>query len=203
MPSSHPTSTPIWARLCFVSALLLIPGHIGAQNDESGQDKSKPEQFTATAIVNNNLASGAGQLLISISRWSSPDERETLVSTLLENGPDALLKALQKTKAVGSIRTPDSLAYDLHYARATMLATGGRRIVLATDRPIGFWEAANQPRTIDYPFTVIQMEIGADGKGKGTLSYATKISAHGDTIELENFATAPVMLTNIREEGGA
>ena len=47
--------------------------------------------------------------------------------------------------------------------------------MLATDRPIGFWEATRRPRTIDYPFTVIQMEIDRDGEGKGTLSYATKI----------------------------
>jgi hypothetical protein len=44
------------------------------------------------------------------------------------------------------------------------------------------------------------MQIGADGHGKGTLSYATKITAHGNTIELENFATQPVMLTDIKAE---
>src|SRR5690242_7336922 len=106
MPAPHPTSTRICVRLCLACALLLIPSHIDAQKGEHAQDTSKPEQFTATAIVNNNLASGAGQLLIRITRWSSPDEREALVSALLENGPDALLKSLQKTKAVGLIRTP-------------------------------------------------------------------------------------------------
>jgi hypothetical protein len=71
--------------------------------------------------------------------------------------------------------------------------------VLATDRPIGFWEAVHRPRTIQYPFTVIQMQIGRDGKGKGkgTLSVATKIVAHKNVVELENFATQPVMLTEI------
>ena len=73
----------------------------------------------------------------------------------------------------------------------------GRQIVLATDRPIGFWEAVHRPRTIQYPFTVIQMQIGADGKGTGTLSVATKIVAHNNVVELENFATQPVMLTEI------
>jgi hypothetical protein len=34
--------------------------------------------------------------------------------------------------------------------------------------------------------------------GKGTLSYATKIVAQDDVVELENFATQPVMLTEIR-----
>ena len=69
--------------------------------------------------------------------------------------------------------------------------------MIATDRPIGFWEARNQPRSIDYPFTVIQMEIGKDGEGKGTLSFATKVMPRGNVIVLENFATSPVMLTKI------
>jgi hypothetical protein len=133
-----------------------------------------------------------------VTRWSAEAERTKLVNTLLQKGPTALLDALQDTRPVGTIKTPDSLGYDLHYAHQTPGEDGGRRIVLATDRPIGFWEARNQPRTVDYPFTVIQMNIGRDGEGKGTLSYATKIRATGDTIELENFATSPVMLTQIK-----
>jgi hypothetical protein len=73
--------------------------------------------------------------------------------------------------------------------------------VIATDRPIGFWEARNRPRTLDYPFTVIQMEIGPDGTGRGTMSVATRIRSLGNnTIELENFASAPVMLTEIQSK---
>ena len=41
------------------------------------------------------------------------------------------------------------------------------------------------------------MQIGRDGEGKGTLSYATKIIARGNTIELENFTSAPIMLTKV------
>jgi hypothetical protein len=44
---------------------------------------------------------------------------------------------------------------------------------------------------------VIQMEIPREGKGSGRISYATKIVAKDNTIELENFASAPIMLTQI------
>ena len=163
------------------------------------QTAGEKESFTAVAIVNNNLGSGAGTVLIDVTRWSTDMERAKLVSTLLELGPKELLKELRDSRPTGTIRTPDSLAYDLRFAHQTTLDEGRRRIVLATDRPIGFWEAAHQPRTIDYPFTVIQMEVGRDGHGKGTLSYATKITARNkDTIELENFSTSPVMLTDIQ-----
>ena len=72
--------------------------------------------------------------------------------------------------------------------------------MIATDRPIGFWEATRGTRTLDYPFTVIQMEINADGRGKGTLSYATKVTQEKEGIVLENFASQPVMLNDIKVE---
>ncbi len=52
---------------------------------------------------------------------------------------------------------------------------GGEHIVMATDRYISFWEAVNRPRTIDYPFTLIEMRLGPDGMGEGRTSLFTKI----------------------------
>ena len=105
-----------------------------------------------------------------------------------EKGPDALLDALRGIPRVGYIRTPGSLAYDLHYALELPGEEGGRRIVLATDRPIGFWEAANRPRTIDYPFTLIELRLGKNGEGEGKLSIATKLTLNGNVLVLENYA---------------
>jgi len=187
------SGTRLWSML-IGAALLIGSASLG------GQTIGEKERFTAIAMVNNTRASGAGIVQIDVSRWSTAGEREKLLTVLKKQGADKLLDALQDTRPVGTIKTPDSLGYDLHYASQTPLPDGGRRIVIATDRPIGFWEAANRPRTIDYPFTVIQMEIGKDGKGKGTLSYATKIIPAGDTIVLENFGTQPVMLTEVKSE---
>ena len=176
-----------------IAALVLASAPI-----TTAQTKGEPEDFTAVAIANNNLTSGAGTVLMSVDRWSTDAERDRLVTILREKGPRALLDALQDTPSVGRIRTPDSLGYDLHYAYQMPAEDGGRQIVIATDRPIGFWEAWNNGRSVEYPFTVIQMRIGPDGRGTGTMSIATKIRAYGNIIELEDFATAPVMLTEIR-----
>ena len=165
-----------------------------------GQANGDKLSFTAVAVANNDLATGAGTVLLDVTRWSTPEEARELADTLRQKGPQALLSKLQDARPTGTIRTPDSLAYDLRFANRTPTPEGGSRIVLATDRPIGFWEARSGSRTLDYPFTVVQMEIGADGKGKGTLSVATKINAAGDVIELENFASAPIMLTDILAE---
>jgi hypothetical protein len=162
------------------------------------QTNGQKEEFSAAAIRSDNLGSGAGRVIMRVERWSSEAERERLAEALLKGGNAALLEALRDQKPVGTMRTPDTLGYDLRYAHQEPGEDGGRRIMLATDRPIGFWEARDQPRTIDYPFTVIEMHIDKNGEGRGTMSYATKITARGNIIELENFTTSPVMLSDIR-----
>ena len=182
--------------LCSLMVLLLVP--VSALVAQSNFAK---EDFSAVAIVNNNIASGMDRVQIHIARWSSVDERDRLAKTLLSRGPEQLLKDLMQITPVGTIRTPDTLAYDLHYAYQRPAEDGGREIVLATDRPMSFWEVRNQPRSVDYPFTIIQMKLNRDGEGKGTLSYATKVRVvNENTIELENFGSTPVLLTEVKAE---
>jgi hypothetical protein len=158
------------------------------------------EEFTAFAVNISNVGrTGATQVDINVDRWTSDAESDQLMSVFRKDGPEALLRALQDARPVGSIRTPDSLAYDLHYARQIPGEDGGRRIVLLTDRPIGFWEATNRPRSIDYPFTLIELEMDGKGEGVGKLSVATKITLSGNVLTLENFANQPVMLNNVRK----
>ena len=103
-------------------------------------------------------------------------------------------------RGVGEIELPapglGSLNYDLHFARQRPDAEGGRMIFLMTDRYVGAWEAMNRPRTIDYPFTLIQLQLDRNGRGVGKASIATQITQDPDgTIVLENFSSQPVMLT--------
>jgi hypothetical protein len=74
--------------------------------------------------------------------------------------------------------------------------------VLATDRYISFWEATNRPRTVDYPFTVIDLRIGPNGEGEGKMSLFAKVipDKESNTIVLENYGTQPVLLKNVRKE---
>jgi hypothetical protein len=116
-------------------------------------------------------------------------------------GPEKLLDALQDMPRVGYIRTPDSIGYDLHFARKYPGEDGGERVIRATDRYIPFWEAVNRPRTIDYPFTVIELRIGPNGEGEGKMSLFTRVIPvkQTNTIVLEDYGTQPVLLLNVRE----
>lgn len=158
------------------------------------------ERFSAAAINVNRGA--ASHIDIVVNRWSTDSERDRLMSVMLERGPDKLLDTLQDLPRVGYFRTPDSLGWDIHFARKMKGEDGGERVTLITDRRIGFWEASRQPRSIDYPFTVIELRLNGDGEGEGKMSVATKIIAdkQSNTIVLENYDLQPVLLNNVKRE---
>jgi hypothetical protein len=163
------------------------------------------ERFTAFAVNLDSTAvapAGAGVVEMVVERYSTDAERDRLMKALMEKGPEQLLDTLQSLPRVGYIRTPNSIGYDLRYARKAPLPEGGERVVLATDRYIGFWEAANRPRTIDYPFTIIELRLNRDGVGEGKMSLATRITVDKEhqQIELENYGSQPVLLKTVRRE---
>ena len=159
--------------------------------------------LTAFAVDMSNMANRtrAGTVDIIINRWSSDQERDTLRATLREGGTDSLLKALQKIKEpAGYIRTPSSIGYPLRFAREIPTPEGGKRIIVATDRYVSFLEATTQPRTVDYPFMLVDIRLGPDGKGTGKLMPLAKVTESEDhVVEIENYASEPVRLTSVRE----
>ena len=183
-----------------VSAIVLALAATVAWS-EARQAGGVAERFTAVALNMGDFGPAqAGSVEIVTTRWSTVAERDTLMAVLMDKGPEALLDALRGTRRVGYIRTPNSLGYDLHFAQQVPSEDGGRRVIVATDRPISFWEAANQPRSIDYPFTLIELRLNRDGEGEGKMSIATKITANKEfnLIEFEDYAAQPVRLTSVR-----
>jgi len=166
----------------------------------SAQTMGSPERYVATAI---NMNSGrAGNIDITVDKWSTDKDRDKLMTVMREKGPEKLLDALQDMPRVGHFGAPGNLSWDIHFARKVPLPDGGERVVLATDRRIGFWEAANQPRSIDYPFTVIELRLNRDGEGEGKMSLATKViyDKEQNMLTLENYDTQPVQLTSVKRE---
>ena len=185
-------------RIASVAVLAVALASVSA-----AQQKSElPERFSAFAVSlgGPRTASGTAQVEITINRWSTPEETQRLMAVLKEKGANALLDTLIEMKPVGTINTPGSLAYDLHYANQQPTSEGGRRIFLATDRPIGYWEAANQPRLSNYPFTFIELRMNGKGEGEGKLSLATQINVAGKVIELVNYGAQPIALNQVKKE---
>ena len=74
-----------------------------------------------------------GTIDFTIDRWSTDAERDKLLSTFLEKGPEKLLDAVQDAKPTGRILAPDKVGWDIRYARYRPLPDGGRDLLL-TDR---------------------------------------------------------------------
>lgn len=148
--------------------------------------------------------SNAGTIDIVVERWSTDEERARLRDVLVERGSDKLLDALEKVKPrVGYVRTSNSLGWDLSFAREIPIEGGARRIVLASDRPMSFWELRNQPRSADYEFLLIEIRLGKDGKGQGKLAGAAKVGFDkgSNTVQIENYGIEPVRLTQVEVVG--
>jgi len=188
-------------RVAASAVALLTLVSVGAPAQNTGR-----ESFTAFAINMGTIGTGANSSVdITIERWSTDAERDRLLNVFQTQQQEGLLTALQRVKPrVGFIRLPNSVGYDLRYARQFPDDEGGRRIVIATDRRISFREARNQPRSIDYPFTLIEMRLNRDDEGVGKMSIATRITWNKDknVLELENYNTEPVRLNNIRKRSG-
>lgn len=160
------------------------------------------ERFQATA---NNM-SGVGRpgvigpVDIIIRRYSTQEERNRFLAVLSERGPSALLKVFRDAPSIGKLAAPGSIGYDIRYAVELPGEDGGRRIVVATDRLMSFMEARNRPRTVDYPFTVVELKLNGDGNGEGRASIYAKIEVDkaNNTIVLEDFGIQPVTLMNVR-----
>ena len=139
---------------------------------------------------------------ITVTRWSTADERQRLINAFSGEGQNSALDELQDMKPVGTIRVNhERLAYDLRYAREFKNEDGGRRIFLLTDRPISAWEAFVRPRYSDYPFTLIEMRLDRDGRGSGTITLAARITASEDGrfVQIENYATSPIQFNDIKQ----
>jgi hypothetical protein len=191
------------------AAVIAVPA--GAQSPApSATDKVV---INGWALNMSNIATGANQTIrINIDRWSPASQRQRLIDVFLEKKQDGLLKELEKLPEVGRFNFPGymgpdpnsvmRLGTDIRYAMNFPGEDGGRRIVIITPRVIGFREAANQPRTVDYPFTLFEMRFNKDGKGEGRMAYATQINfdKKKSQIELENYSSEPVRLNNLELE---
>ncbi len=187
-------------RLAGLIAALLAIATLGWTALAQTASNTQKEEFTANAVNLSNVgATGASKIEITVNRYTSDASRDRLMSVFREKGASGLLKALQSEPPVGNIRAPGSLSYDLRYARELPGQDGGRRIVLGTDRPVGFAEASNRPRTLDYPFTLIELRVDKDGKGEGKLTIAAKLTLNDNVLVIENYADQPVMLTEVRK----
>ena len=198
-------ATILIACCVLMSCVLAIP-------TMTGQEKPKPkkEKFGALAY----LPSGAGPAMVGagarvnvdlfVNSYTSDTEAKQMAAVLVEAGPDALLKMLEKADSKGKITLSGRVGfYDLKLIRSHRTPTG-RRIYAVGDRPVGFLEAYAGNRSLDYPFGILQLDLETKQNGKeegaGALIYSAKIKVlDGSKIDVESYGIQPIRLMGVRK----
>jgi hypothetical protein len=177
----------------------------------TAQDDKLEERYTAFGVAMG--AGAAGVLNITITRYSTEEERKLLVDSLAKDGQEKTVDLLRKQKEVGFARTQSGAGMKgwpsvrLHYAHQAQ-QDGKRIVVLVTDRNMTMAERASGGRSVDYDISALVMELepvqgdkNAVEKGQGSLFQAAKLSFDKDNkLQVEYMGTQPIRLTDIKRE---
>jgi hypothetical protein len=181
-----------------VNSFLIFAVVLTCDVSSFANDQKFKETYYANAIA---LGKGlSSQLQVTITRWTTDEERNLILKTLVEQGQDAMIKVLEKQKETGFLRLPNTMGYRLYYAYQIQ-KDNKRRIVLATDRPVAMAEAWRSGRSMDYAITMVELILDENDKGEGTLGFALKLKVNKETnqLEIENYGTDPVQLRSVRK----
>jgi len=185
--------------LSCVSLIALCPQ---SSNKVGAQSRLAPGSFKE--VYRGNITYIGGPRGVSSDFFTltiesyTPDERvQNLLDVLKRDGQDGLLKAVGKDKK-GSIQIGGQLSHDLNEVWIAPTEEG-RKITALSERWLGFGELRRGARSLDYPFTYIELYIEDDGKVEGSLIPAARVRFKGGkTLEVENFGIYPARLTNIK-----
>lgn len=136
---------------------------------------------------------------IYIERFSTQEDRKTLIDAFNRRGQDGLVDALQNMTPKGRVRfTMGGVGNDVKYI-IELPSKSGRRLRLVTDRWITFSELYNSTRSSDYSVGAIELTLTPDGKGSGTVLPACKLKVgkKSKQIEIETYQN-PWDLINFR-----
>lgn len=135
---------------------------------------------------------------LTIKDYTPEAEVQRFTDLLKREGQDEFWKAVAKEKH-GTMQIGSGLSRDLNAVWITQ-TEDGRKISAIAERWLGFGELRRGARSVDYPFTYIELYVEEDGDVEGTLFPAARVRFKGEkTIEVENFGIYPARLVNIKQ----
>jgi hypothetical protein len=191
------------ARILATVLLLGAPIWVGAQ--PAPPTNNAPETFSATAQAKNASGAISGTVEVRISRYTPDFDRTTVEAALRQGGYPRFLTALRNAPQVGQLVLGGGRPYTIRYAREKV-ESGGRTIVLVTDRPVFFISGGRaddtKPRA-GYEVGVLQIQLDGTGRGRGTMAGAARVRPDGDGgVLLDDYAEVPISLTDVTRKPG-
>ena len=140
---------------------------------------------------------------LHINRTTTSQDAARLLGILQERGQRGLLDELSRSRGLGSLSVGNRAGHELG-AVVVDRVDGKQRIRAITDRWIGFGEIWRSSRSVDYPFTYIELIVDPrTGRGDGTFIAAARVRWDRDDnqIEVEDFGTFPGRAMGVRMFG--
>jgi hypothetical protein len=135
---------------------------------------------------------------LTITGYTPPAEVDSYISILQRGGQDELMKAIDDKK-LGTMQIGAQVGRDINAVWVSTDEEEGRKLTILFERWIGFGELRRGARSLDYPFTYVEIYLDEKGNGDGAMIPAARIRhKRGQTIEVENFGIYPARLTNVR-----
>jgi hypothetical protein len=200
---------PIVASLFAIAVCFVL----SPRTDAAKPTRTFAEQLVATAVSAPD-AGGVigGRIDITIERWSTDVERESLRRALGDKSPAALLAGLGKVwRRAGVVQLPGAQGVgarartrrvrNLKFAQEIKTPTG-RQVIVVADQHLGFGELGRDFESSQPEFALVDIRFGSDGKGVGKLAPAAKVTFNTRThmLEVADYSSQPVRLSNVRSE---
>lgn len=168
------------------------------------QAGDKNETIEATAWGTSTQLGKNISIRIIIYKFSTPEDRQTLIDAFKAGQNKGLITALQKMKAVGRIQIPGTLGYDLAFIREIPTPTG-RKIRFVTNRLIKFGEAYTNSQSQAFNLTAGEINVNSEDKSKsdGTLFPAAQLIINNEGDLQWDLRQNPWRLGNIIDWSGS
>ena len=190
----------------FALVLLLILGFVVVVNASTHQRTQVSgirgrEVYTGTVVYFPDIRSPRTSTVsttftLTLESQTTPNEISQFDARLREGGQDGLMKMISNSKH-GTLQIGGNVGRDIGFVQVTPSEEGGRKYTIILERWINFAEARRGTRSLDYPFTYIELYLDDEGKGDGMMFSAAKIRFKDNSVEVENFATYPAKLMGV------
>lgn len=179
------------------SLLVLCPQSTGAQ--KRATERGGKQVYRGNIVyIGGRAGTVTDFFTLTIDSYTPDDEVLAFTNLLKDDGQDALWRKLDKQKR-GTIQIGNNLSRDLNAVWITQ-TDEGRKISALAERWLGFAELRRGSRSLDYPFTYVELWVEDDGDVEGSLFPAARVRSKGDrTLEIENFGIYPARLTNLKQ----
>ncbi len=184
------------------AAIVLLLALVATAGDTYGGPQSEPEIFRGLIIAMGNIGTGANTSLnMHITDWTSPTQRQVLMNALIEGSSgDEMFNVMRTQPEKGFLQvrnTPGTIR--LKYAWQTVADDGARTITLIADNLLPALVSSGTRRLNDQEYTIVRLEVDAEGNGSGSMAYSASISwdAEAQRIKIGIEGTEPLRMTSV------